>query len=340
MRQLSICNACRYCEGYCAVWDAIEFKSILNEGDIYHLSNLCHDCRDCYYACPYNEPEHDFKLNIPKVLGQVRVETYKDNLKPRFFGFALEKPILVTATSTIIAVAISIAYAAFSFGVDSFSSLPMTTIIPISLFKPATILVYLYTITLWSWEGLAYWSKINQKERLSASGIGRGIRDAIFHKNFLGGGEGCKVPKLNSRYLRVISHLLVFFGFITALVSISFYPDITGYFALAYLFGSCSVTIGTAGMIYIHLKESKRSRSDEQALIDYPFTILLFFAGITGIIVPLSLGTTLFNWNFIIHDALIMVVFLLAPFSKFIHPVFRIISLMKYSSDSLRLSQK
>jgi citrate/tricarballylate utilization protein len=252
----------------------------------------------------------------------------------------LEKPILVTATSTIIAVAISIAYAAFSFGVDSFSSLPMTTIIPISLFKPATILVYLYTITLWSWEGLAYWSKINQKERLSASGIGRGIRDAIFHKNFLGGGEGCKVPKLNSRYLRVISHLLVFFGFITALVSISFYPDITGYFALAYLFGSCSVTIGTAGMIYIHLKESKRSRSDEQALIDYPFTILLFFAGITGIIVPLSLGTTLFNWNFIIHDALIMVVFLLAPFSKFIHPVFRIISLMKYSSDSLRLSQK
>ena len=25
-RQLTICNACRYCEGYCAVWPAMELR--------------------------------------------------------------------------------------------------------------------------------------------------------------------------------------------------------------------------------------------------------------------------------------------------------------------------
>ena len=86
IRQMSICNACRYCEGYCAVWDAIEFKPVLNKGYISHLANLCHDCRDCFYACPYKDPDHEFKLNIPRVLGQVRVETYYANIRPKFWG--------------------------------------------------------------------------------------------------------------------------------------------------------------------------------------------------------------------------------------------------------------
>ena len=46
---------------------------------------------------------------------------------------------------------------------------------------------------------------------------------------------------------------------------------------------------------------------------------------------------TVFYTHFLIHDALITVVFLIAPFSKFIHPVFRLISLIKYRSDSYRL---
>ena len=49
-RQLTICNACRYCEGYCAVFPALERRRELTGGDITHLADLCHDCRDCFTA--------------------------------------------------------------------------------------------------------------------------------------------------------------------------------------------------------------------------------------------------------------------------------------------------
>ena len=59
-RQLTICNACRYCEGYCAVFPALERRRELTEGDIAHLADLCHDCRACYTACMY-APPHEFR---------------------------------------------------------------------------------------------------------------------------------------------------------------------------------------------------------------------------------------------------------------------------------------
>ena len=55
-RQLNVRNACRYCTGYCPVWPALEFRRELTKGDINHLANLCHDCRDCFTACMYTEP--------------------------------------------------------------------------------------------------------------------------------------------------------------------------------------------------------------------------------------------------------------------------------------------
>ncbi len=333
-KQLTICNACRYCEGYCAVWDAIEFKSVLNTDYIYHLANLCHDCRDCFYACPYNEPEHEFKLNIPKILGDVRSETYISYVKPKFMQFALQRPTLFTMISSAIAIVIVVLYASLLFGFSKFSTLSMTTIMPASLFERATVLLYFYLMVMWSWEGISYWSKISEKGHLTFVGLLRGLYDVVLHTNFRGGGTGCKVPEQNNRYFRLTSHTLVFFGFLVALIAISFYPNIYGYTGILYLIGSFALSTGTVGLFYIHLVDKRSSRSEKQSSMDYPFTFLLFIVGITGIIIPISTDKSWFNWNFLIHDALIMVVFLIAPFSKFMHPVFRFVSLIKYRSDS------
>ena len=75
-RQLIICNACRYCEGYCPVFRAIEMRRDFSQGDVFYLSNLCHDCRACYYACMFTPP-HEFAINIPKILAEARIETYQ-----------------------------------------------------------------------------------------------------------------------------------------------------------------------------------------------------------------------------------------------------------------------
>jgi len=55
-RLMVICNACRYCSGYCAVFPAMERRRTFTKQDLVYLSNLCFDCRACLYACQYAPP--------------------------------------------------------------------------------------------------------------------------------------------------------------------------------------------------------------------------------------------------------------------------------------------
>ena len=73
---MTVCNACRYCEGYCAVWQAMERRLVFKESDLNYLANLCHNCSECYYACQY-APPHEFDINPPKTLAKIRAYTYE-----------------------------------------------------------------------------------------------------------------------------------------------------------------------------------------------------------------------------------------------------------------------
>src|SRR5579862_6328747 len=84
-RLLQICNACRYCEGYCAVFPAMELRRQFASGDLSYLANLCHDCRGCYYACQY-APPHEWAVNLPRAFAQVRAESYAEYAWPRAMG--------------------------------------------------------------------------------------------------------------------------------------------------------------------------------------------------------------------------------------------------------------
>ena len=49
-RQMQICNACRYCEGFCAVFPAMTRRLEFGQADIHYLANLCHNCGACLHA--------------------------------------------------------------------------------------------------------------------------------------------------------------------------------------------------------------------------------------------------------------------------------------------------
>jgi citrate/tricarballylate utilization protein len=40
-RMLTICNACRYCEGFCAVFPAMTRRLSFDKADVHYLANLC-----------------------------------------------------------------------------------------------------------------------------------------------------------------------------------------------------------------------------------------------------------------------------------------------------------
>jgi hypothetical protein len=83
-RQMQICNACRYCEGFCAVFPAMTRRLEFGKADVHYLANLCHNCGACYHACQY-APPHEFAVNVPKAMARVR-PTYASYAWPAALG--------------------------------------------------------------------------------------------------------------------------------------------------------------------------------------------------------------------------------------------------------------
>src|SRR3974390_2870770 len=74
-RLMTLCNSCRYCEGLCAVFPAMEMHRSFTDSDLNYLANLCHSCGACYIDCQFSPP-HEFDINVPKTLARVRGESY------------------------------------------------------------------------------------------------------------------------------------------------------------------------------------------------------------------------------------------------------------------------
>ena len=84
-RQLQICNACRYCEGFCAVFPAMTRRLEFGKADVHYLANLCHNCGACLHACQY-APPHVFAVNVPQSMAQLRGQTYTEFAWPSALG--------------------------------------------------------------------------------------------------------------------------------------------------------------------------------------------------------------------------------------------------------------
>src|SRR5512138_2865078 len=84
-RQLQICNACRYCEGFCAVFPAMTRRLEFAPVDVNYLAHLCHNCGACLHACQY-APPHEFAVNVPQAMARVRLQSYERYAWPRALG--------------------------------------------------------------------------------------------------------------------------------------------------------------------------------------------------------------------------------------------------------------
>src|SRR6185369_7798727 len=84
-RQMQVCNACRYCEGFCAVFPAMTRRLAFSKADVHYLANLCHNCGACLHACQY-APPHEFAVNVPRAMATVRAQTYAEFAWPPALG--------------------------------------------------------------------------------------------------------------------------------------------------------------------------------------------------------------------------------------------------------------
>ena len=102
---MTICNACRYCEGFCAVFPAMLQRRTFAEPDLTYLANLCHGCQGCYYACQY-APPHELEVNVPKNFALLRNETFADYAWPAFLGRLFKANGLVVSLAVALGLAL------------------------------------------------------------------------------------------------------------------------------------------------------------------------------------------------------------------------------------------
>ena len=106
---MTVCNSCRYCEGLCAVFPAMEMRRAFSDGDLNYLANLCHGCGACYVDCQFSPP-HEFNVNVPQTLAIARAESYAAYAWPRAL------PACSRATALVISLIAALSVAAFIFG--------------------------------------------------------------------------------------------------------------------------------------------------------------------------------------------------------------------------------
>ena len=354
-RILRICNACRYCEGFCAVFPALERRLEFNAADVHYLANLCHNCGACYAACQY-APPHEFNLNFPRQLAQVRKETYKAYAWPRALGALYEKNgvavSLVTALSLsafLLGTAIYASPARF-FAAHPDSAGSFYAVLPHGVMVTLFGVVGLYVVLALVMSFLRFWPSLGEDlaDAFRPGTLGEGLHDALRLKYLDGGGEGCPGGTPEKPMSRRAFHHLTFYGFLLCFASTSVatlyhygfgwkapYP----FWSLPVLLGTVgglALLVGTAGLVFLKHRMDPALRDPEQRGMEAGFLVLLFLTSLTGLLLLAFRETAAMGTLLAVHLGVVMALFLTLPYGKFVHALYRGAALVRFHLERRR----
>lgn len=351
-RQFTICNACRYCEGYCAVFPALERQRLFTEGDLGYIANLCHDCRGCWQACMYSEP-HEWAIDIPSLLGEARTSTYEEFARPRalqpLFRHATAAVIGLTAISMIAVVAIYLATAS--------SSLWGRTQGPNALYRvvgedamliPALVLSAIVAAVV-AGSLLAFLRAVGMTlgEAVSPRTWWRATSEAATLRWLKGGGGECYYPDVErpSPARRLLHHVLAYGFLLTflATVSAAFIQHVLGENP-PYPLLSVPVVLGVVGGVAVISSACAFAWLDHaagpdkaSAGLDRAFLLALVLVSGTGIALLVSQQAVGFiHIVLLVHFATILMFYATLPYGKLMHATYRFGALLRNARDARR----
>jgi citrate/tricarballylate utilization protein len=356
-RLMTVCNSCRYCEGLCAVFPAMELRRVFKEGDLNYLANLCHACGACYVDCQFSPP-HAFNVNVPRVLGQVRAQSYAAYAWPRALsglfarnGLAIS---LVAALSVAAFIAGFVAWhePAALFGTHTgpgafYRLMPHNAMV--ALFGAA----FLYALVALFMGMRAFWRDIGEPGATLAepASLWQAIKDAARLRYLDGGGDGCFNTDDKPTDRRRIYHHLTFYGFLLCFASTC---AATAYHYLLdlpapYAWHTLPVVLGTLGGVGIvigpiGLLAAKARRDPDMADagslgMDVAFLAMLLLTGLTGLALLLLRETAAMGLLLALHLGVVLALFLTLPYGKFVHGLYRFLALLRYARESRALAR-
>ncbi|MAQ38166.1 4Fe-4S ferredoxin [Thioclava sp. DLFJ5-1] len=344
-RQAEICNACRYCEGYCSVFPALHAERAFSDGDLTQLANLCHNCRGCYYACQYTAP-HEFALNLPQALANVRQDSWEEFAFPRVAGQAFQKSGLRIALATVLGFALLIwaMLSLASAGGEGFYAV-MAHNTMVAIFLPA----FLFPLLSLAISLRRYWRAVGAG-RVRFSDLRGGFAAAANMRNLKGGhGDGCNFED-EDRFSqgRRFAHQAVMYGFLLCFAATSvatlmhYLLDLRAPYPLWSMpkllgvAGGLLLTLGCIEMIRLKLRADPELGASGATSGEFGFIALLGFVGLSGLALYVLGQTPLMPAMLALHLGAVLAFFLLTPFSKMAHGFYRLAALTADAQNKRR----
>jgi citrate/tricarballylate utilization protein len=347
-RIMVICNACRYCEGYCAVFQAMEKRVAFPAADMNYLANLCHNCGECLYACQY-APPHEFNVNVPRTLAQIRVASYESYAWPSFLAGAYRRNgvgtsmLIAAATIGVMVAATAIAGnpRAPAATADFYAVLPHEVMVALFGGVFAFVMAALAIAV----------ARFRREIRLAADPphvLWSALRDALTLKNLHGAGDDCTYHGEESRTpWRRWFHHCTFYGFALCFASTSVaavyhwlgWSAPYDYASVPVILGSLGgfgLLIGPAGLYGLGLARDRELTDPSQQPIDRGFMLLLFLTSLTGLVLLLLRATPAMPWLLIVHLGVVLALFVTMPYGKFVHGFYRTAALVQHRTEQGR----
>jgi citrate/tricarballylate utilization protein len=98
--------------------------------------------------------------------------------------------------------------------------------------------------------------------------------------------------------------------------------------------GGLAMLVGCVGLFIIKWRSDPNPRASIQLGLDYAFILMLFLSSATGLILMILRETQLMPILLAIHLAVVLSLFIMLPYSKFVHAGYRFISLIKYAQET------
>jgi citrate/tricarballylate utilization protein len=352
---MRICNACRYCESFCAVFPALERRLTFSEQDLHQLANLCHDCGECYYSCPY-APPHEFALDLPRMMAEIRRETYRKYAWPGWFrGLFRRSGLGLFLSAVAIPVLFLLLIYFFTgpsvlFSSHSVAERSFYRVVPhavmVQVFGIVGMLVFIAFIAglirFWRDAGETLGSFLNLRA------LGVAVSDTLRLRYLDGGGVGCAYPEEVPSQARRWFHHLTFYGFLlcfAATTVAAIYHNLLGWEAPYPLFsipvvlgsvGGVGLLIGPLGLLWLKSIRNPTLIDRAQTAMDVAFLVLLFLTSVTGFLLLVLRESSAMGTLLAVHLGIVMGLFLTLPYGKFVHGIYRFAALVRNANETRR----
>ena len=350
-RLMTVCNSCRYCEGLCAVFPAMEMRRSFSDGDLNYLANLCHACGACYTDCQFSPP-HEYNVNVPQTLAIARADSYAAYAWPRTCAG------LFARNGLAISLIAALSVAAFIFGFAAFNDRQVLlgihtgpgafyALMPHNAMAVLFSAALLYAIVALAMGVRAFWRDIGEPVgmKMDAGSLWRAMRDAGELRYLDGGGVGCFNEDDRPTDRRKIYHHLTFYGFAlcfaaTAVATLYHYllareapypwwdlPVVLG------TLGGIGLLIGPIGLLVEKFKRDPVLVDQARAGMDTAFIAMLFLTALTGIALLLWRDSAAMGPLLALHLGMVFALFITMPYGKFVHGIYRYVALVRYARE-------